>query len=470
MMFLNMSNNFFLNVRAKQLWTVSDSKKKELDALLDRAQAAVSGLLNIFVNVAGPFFKNSRQVFHDILAIFKRCKEVEKILKSSFFEDEEIADLIADIKHELRKEKTAKLARHIAEVYKYRNTTLENEKPESKATDKSAKSENGNSAQFENKDDVSSQENGAVGGETDLKEESEVNNIKKALIEYGSNIDDPIMQIIFDTSLHTTIAESAKKKLLNNQQQQSENSSENSSAGNAVESASDIGNVKDLVNKKSVSDIIQTVIDSVCDNSDQELTAAFQAVKQNVQLACDGIDKVEESIQAGTQSGREQTGSEGDSSQRTRQAGVQSTNMADSQDEKLEETLLPPNHRTLCIRVCKALNVRLLHVKQEVNRKWLAYKFGCNENVSDIELFEKMQAKMIESVESGKGPLQLSSETNDGSLASSTECIKELESLEDRRASLDNGVDDQNGEKDEAVENVVINGDVEEKGKLMWSF
>jgi len=63
--------NYNFLSRPRLVWLVNDEKKKELDALLDRAGLALTGLLDVFLTAACPYFKHSRQIFQDILSIFK---------------------------------------------------------------------------------------------------------------------------------------------------------------------------------------------------------------------------------------------------------------------------------------------------------------------------------------------------------------------------------------------------------------
>lgn len=433
--------------RLKQLSVVNDDKKKELDALLVRAQTAIWGLLIVFENAAVPYFKNLEQVFHDILAIFKRCKEFDKILKSSFFDDDEIDKLISSIKDELKKEKTGKLSRHVANIYK--NRTLANENPISDTTEcVEAIAESPEKLQV---NDVKGAEGGAAAV---MKENAEISEQKKALIDKMTNTDDPLLQIILDSLI-------AQEKMLDTFEsgtKKSENSSIPCAKGEYFKSM-------DNLKQQTIKDYMQSVVKSVSDNGDQEFSTVLQSAKSETGPDSSSepcIDKESSSCDIKPNVREDKPKLDGETRKPEDSKKV---------EEMSKEKIMHPNHKTLCIQACKALNVRVMQIKQEVVRKWLAHKFGCDDSVSAIQLFEKMQEKMSESVESENGPLKLIPDGSDtpkelkneviqinGENIHGAECIKELESLVEGRASFES--ESMTDELDSS-----LNGIGEEKGK-----
>ena len=452
------SSMFFRN---KPLWVCDDAKKKDLDELLQRVQAAVTGLLDVFLNVPGPFFKNSKLVFQDILAIFKRCKEMERIMKSSYFNEPEISDLISEIKDELRKENTSKLARHVASLYKYRTLALSDFEDIDKGTGEKAKAVdekdehegpdkgenlNGSGAMTEGNscepdsgtlDLTDDGDSGAVasGGIDDsplkVEEEATRQKLKKAILDYRTHIEDPLLQIIFDTSLHLGVVRTAQKKLENKNDTQEKrdcvNSVDHQSEDILTEKMKDVSNRP--VNDQSVEEVIESAIISVCsaDQDSAEVAALKVSANRKVEeMCCTAIaNSVDiESTQQGLQNSDDvqstcsvlpkfqcsleaqssQVHSQEDSMLKQHEVKPDLENKSSDSTEKSE---LPTCHRNLCVRICKALNSRLYHIQQEVNRKWLAFKVGCDVNASDREIFEKLQAKMIESHEKYGLPLSL---------------------------------------------------------------
>ena len=83
---------------------------------MDRATAALSKLDDLFRTL--PQSIDATQCFQEIIYIYKKCRELEKILKSSFYKDEEIVNLIEEAKKQLRKSRTEKYNRRIEELSK----------------------------------------------------------------------------------------------------------------------------------------------------------------------------------------------------------------------------------------------------------------------------------------------------------------------------------------------------------------
>ncbi|XP_063446086.1 (E3-independent) E2 ubiquitin-conjugating enzyme UBE2O-like [Mytilus trossulus] len=91
-------------------------RKEELESLLDRVTAALSKLDDLFKTL--PQSMDATQCFQEIIYIYKRCRELEKILKSSFYKEEEIVLLIDEAKKRLRKSRTEKYNKKIEELSK----------------------------------------------------------------------------------------------------------------------------------------------------------------------------------------------------------------------------------------------------------------------------------------------------------------------------------------------------------------
>ena len=455
-----------------------------MDEMLGRLRTAISGLLDIFQNISGPFFKNSKQVFQDILEIFKKCKEMEKLTKSSFFKEDEICDLMSEIKEELRKENTTKLAKHVASMYKFRNSPQYNEmtgkieksktkdeklspieeaangdcelktktdkteavieKTESekdhnaeskKGTSKNTGKDLGTAARQKERDIETETLEGAVGiaGDTSNQKDTTEQKIKQALIDYGTHIEDPILQIIFDTSLHLAVAKSAEKQFEDAdaagdsvKKSEDKETGKNDSKAGAEDTKPDKS-----VSEESVTDIVESAMISVClgDGDSAEVAALKNSAKRKVEeiysrafVDSEGT-QTPQGVEASTQSG-EINNADGepvdDKSSQGKKADIaQSFSQVKSQDtvegevEKKSETSsdkpeFPTNHRTLCIQICKALNKQLTCMQNELHKKWLRYKFGCDENATDFELGEAIENKLIESHDKHGRPLEWS--------------------------------------------------------------
>ncbi|XP_048248264.1 (E3-independent) E2 ubiquitin-conjugating enzyme-like [Haliotis rufescens] len=100
----------------KSFFMLCTHKKTELDTLLVRAQTALSKLESLFQGL-DQNLPNVSTCYHDILRIYKICKDLDKILKSNFFEEEEITDLISAVRLEIKCEKSRKLAKHLEQMF-----------------------------------------------------------------------------------------------------------------------------------------------------------------------------------------------------------------------------------------------------------------------------------------------------------------------------------------------------------------
>ncbi|WAQ97206.1 UBE2O-like protein [Mya arenaria] len=340
--------------KPKLVWTVNDDKKKELDALLDRAGIALSGLLDIFENKAGPFFKKSRQIFQDILAIFRRCKDVEKILRSSFFNDDEVADLIANVMTEAKKERTARLAKQVADVYKSRTCPVS-----------AAAHANNDKTKFETTEDVKPATKDKISVDTEHENvDSNTQNSSNNMEKIAKCIEDGIKDKREDKSIQVDSGNI-----------QSENGRREETFRLLKEIIEDI---KPAVTSKQFR---KELDDALC-----ELNTQSESVPTECQMCATG-EAVEE-------------------------ACVQSAN-----DEEQVG----------------------LAIQKELHKKWLAYKFECDENVSEFELLGKMQGKAFDTLEDGNGPWTVTWDCEKGKDAvtnsSTNECVQELEMMEEKRNS-----------------------------------
>ncbi|KAJ8300817.1 hypothetical protein KUTeg_022336 [Tegillarca granosa] len=100
-----------------KLFSLGKSKTEELDALLERAKTALQKLEELF-HLSQDFSREN--CYRDILTIYRKCRDLEKILKSNYLEDSDIVDLIEEVKREQRKEKTKKINKHLLEVFESR--------------------------------------------------------------------------------------------------------------------------------------------------------------------------------------------------------------------------------------------------------------------------------------------------------------------------------------------------------------
>ena len=460
---------------AKLLWTVDDVKKRELDALVDRAQVALTCLLDLFVNVATPFFSYSRQIFNDILAIVKRCKEVEKILNSSFFESDEISELIEDIKDEMRKEKTTKLARYVADIYKYRTGVIkecpvnceEGSVIESSSLDRiCAAADNRDGGIREICGDANTEEDAANGTENGTGKET----CKQLLKDLRSELDDPLLEIIFDNTIAAFLQSNEAEQLAVNGNVKDgavageiDGSAVNGEVDGTEEAAGAVGNTK-LCHP----DVFQKLVKALCDNPDRKLNAKLQELSKKVKAVCNEIDNTTADNKCSQESGDcdmvnvsdgIKTGDDGISATKSKDdpevenkenLPEQLESQTNSKEPKQVEAVTTVNednyvmaasHRTVCIKLVKAINIQIMHIKQEVQRKWLAYKMGCDEDISLLELLGKTEGKVKELVENGNGSFELiteagsTAETNDSLSSSKEDNITELKSMECLRNS-----------------------------------
>ena len=89
--------------------------KTEIDSLLTRAEFALSRLKKVINDFDGSIAVPD--CFHDIIRIYRSCHELDKILKTSFFSEPELQQLIAQAKGELKKDKNNKISRHLTQLF-----------------------------------------------------------------------------------------------------------------------------------------------------------------------------------------------------------------------------------------------------------------------------------------------------------------------------------------------------------------
>ena len=416
---------------------------KELDEMLHGLQGAVSGLLNVILNIPRVFLTKSSNVFLDFLTIFKKCKEMEKLMKSSYFDDEEISNLISEIRDELRKEKTRKLVRHVTTLYHSRTTVEVKDTNMDRLNFKEQEGRDklGQDGARTAKGLDSSQPPLAVGNEVkggearDMQSKPrqilEVETLRKVLIDYGTQVfdvpkaltdsdssnTDPLLRIIFDTSLQLLVAKSGIKSAPEVNKATLMRSPETLQAvkGDPVVEEKICEDINDyvLTTRTTEGVIVEGALNLPCnkiDNGESQDTGAFTEQGED-------RPKNKETIAVESESNSEPClgatgGGDGDI-----------CSMLGIQDEY---QCLSVDQRDLCIRFCKSLNPRLLLIQQDIKQKWLAHKLGCDENAPNI--LEILQEKMIESVESGNGPLKLFSEPDEAG-KSEVKMVEELEKL-----------------------------------------
>ncbi|KAL5018693.1 hypothetical protein ScPMuIL_004415 [Solemya velum] len=102
----------------------SDWLKDELVKVKERAQFTLIKLQTLCELVGDGFF-NVTQCFQDLLSVYRKCKDLEKILKSSFFEDPDVVKMVAEVKEALRTERTSRVLqnvmRHVNKVPPHRS-------------------------------------------------------------------------------------------------------------------------------------------------------------------------------------------------------------------------------------------------------------------------------------------------------------------------------------------------------------
>lgn len=89
--------------------------------MLSRAQTALENLQRIFFTYNGRITINYRYL-KDIISVYKRCQDLEKILKSRFFEEEELVKLHEEIRDLMYDEKRNDLNDKLLKIYEKRKS------------------------------------------------------------------------------------------------------------------------------------------------------------------------------------------------------------------------------------------------------------------------------------------------------------------------------------------------------------
>ena len=98
---------------------MTEDKRKELDNFLQQTQESLHRL--------GEYFeKNPRAVSYqnlkDIMTLYRKCQEWEKIVKTSFFEEPDLKDLIEQLKEFLHEERRNEMNQQILRVHRSRQS------------------------------------------------------------------------------------------------------------------------------------------------------------------------------------------------------------------------------------------------------------------------------------------------------------------------------------------------------------
>lgn len=95
---------------------VEPDKKFELDMLLDTARNTLQKLEDTFAQNVD-ITPCTIYCYREILSINRNCKELDRMLSSSYFAETKLVDTIQTIKKELGREKAAKIARQVLELF-----------------------------------------------------------------------------------------------------------------------------------------------------------------------------------------------------------------------------------------------------------------------------------------------------------------------------------------------------------------
>lgn len=108
------------------LMFIIKEKKEELDVLLFRVQIALENLQRIFFIYIGKIFIIYRYL-RDIIFVYKRCQDLEKIFKLYFFEEEEFIKLFEEIRDLMYDEKRNEFNDRFIKIYERRKGGGSNE-------------------------------------------------------------------------------------------------------------------------------------------------------------------------------------------------------------------------------------------------------------------------------------------------------------------------------------------------------
>ncbi len=95
---------------------VEPDRKIELDQLLDTAKTTLQKLEDTFAQNVDicPWIIHC---YREILRINRNCRDLDKMLEASYFEDVKLVGTISTIRKELKREKAAKIARQVLELF-----------------------------------------------------------------------------------------------------------------------------------------------------------------------------------------------------------------------------------------------------------------------------------------------------------------------------------------------------------------
>jgi len=351
---------------------------------------------------------------------------VEKILKSSYCDDEEMCELIVRLKEEARKEKTAWLTKHVADIYRYRTGTSAHNLSQAAGTEEMAGGDSEMSAS------VSTQEGG--GGDDDVKTEdtgmmNESDFLRScrqqsAILE-GAN--DVQISDSEDASISQTVEfiQACMEKL----RCKPENYAEQ------------VGDIRTQL-ERHLSDLFNSAT-SQSGSLQSKLANIPQVQMKFKRLLLDkfwkdmgNLPEEDRKILADLREEFERAFKHVVTSECEGATGVAGSNL---QREGVNTSIMSLNHRTLCITVCMKLKTRMLLIKQEVHKKWLAYKLQCDENVSEIELLQKVQQQLKDTAAGDSEPWAVAFDVDKGCgearNSSTLECVQELQSLVEKRGS-----------------------------------
>ncbi len=91
------------------------NRKVEFDQLLASANSALQKLENTFESGVAELC--GLHCYKEILGIYRSCRYLDRMLKSSYFEEAELVDTIQHIRRELKKEQTERLLRNATKLY-----------------------------------------------------------------------------------------------------------------------------------------------------------------------------------------------------------------------------------------------------------------------------------------------------------------------------------------------------------------
>ena len=98
------------------------NKRAKLDGLLERAQKALCKLEGVFESVKDDLH-NPEECYLDILTLYRRCRNLDRILKLSHTKNPVMRDLIDKVKDNLETERKRRLNKHLMKVFESRSVS-----------------------------------------------------------------------------------------------------------------------------------------------------------------------------------------------------------------------------------------------------------------------------------------------------------------------------------------------------------